>query len=169
VKINYLNPVELERMDPILTIIKTIGRIIINTTNNERLRPTWCMTLIIFKSINVQSIIIGMITSGAPSNFPEKPNKNKGELIKKITPNWIRKLTATHFILVLSRALVIVNPNFNNKISPPAKAAIRIRSIVPSSRGPPIWNKFNNISISITEEVLFKFDLIEFFSYFKLE
>lgn len=127
----------------------------------ERLRPTWCMTLITFKSIKVESIIIGMITPGSPWNAPENPNKNMGELIIKITPNWIRKLAATHFILFLFLALVITNPSLNNKISTPAKAAIRIRSEVSSFRTPPICNKFNNISISITVEVLFKFDLIE--------
>lgn len=163
-KINYYNPVGPDRTDAKLTIIKIIGPIIINTTTNERLRPTWCMTLITFKSIKVHSIIIriiiGMISPIPPWNAPANPNKNMGELIIKITPNWIRKLTATHFILILFWALVISNPSLNNKISTPTKAAIRIRVTIFSFGGPPICNKFNNISISITVEVLFKFDLI---------
>ena len=118
----------------------------ITITTIERFNPIWCKILITLRSINIEKTITGIRTgNGGPSlKAPIIPSKNNGEPIAKTTPNWIKKLPATHFIRFLFCALVIANPSLSNKISPTASATI-------NSTGPSIsigiggiWRKVNS-------------------------
>ncbi len=63
----------------------------------------------------------------------------------KTTPNWIKKLPATHFIRVLFCDLVTANPSLSNNISPAAKATIMIIGGRKSIELDAIWRFANNI------------------------
>ena len=141
---------------PKMTIAKIIGTKIKNATITDRLMPILCNTLITFMSINNESNIIGIIIpgSGPSSKAPVIPIKNVGKLIKKMTPNWIKKLIATHFKFRFVCALVIIKPIFRIKISAINNTAIAMSGIYSSIKGVSSWNI---ISIIFPIKLILKF------------
>ena len=119
---------------PKINIEAIIGAEINNDIMNERTIPGLWIILIRFKSINIEKNTNGIIIPGSgprSSNSPLIASKNIGRQMRKIKPNWIKKLIATHFIFLFDWALVITKSSFKRKISPISKAAKIPRILTP--------------------------------------
>lgn len=134
---------------------KIIGIKIIIVTITDRVKPILWITLIRLRSKKIEPTIAKMIApTGGPSwNAPVNPSISIGELMKKIAPNWIRKLIATHFIFVRYSAFVRIKPSFNRKISAIINTALKMSSSYSPKGLIPIWSILNNITITFSRVI----------------
>jgi hypothetical protein len=109
---------------------RIIGIKIIIVTIKDRFKPILWITLIRLRSKKIEPTIAKMIvpTGGPSRKAPVNPSISIGELMKKIAPNWIRKLIVTHFIFVRYSDFVRNKPSFNRKISAIINTALMISS-----------------------------------------